>query len=131
MASSTSFSVIVISLKFLSSQSGMLVSFSFLNTLEKYSLRVFAVLDVRTPFGMRSLDTNILAHLTEGSHDELIGWEASRCPSVRVSVSQSVCVSVLTLSNMYISETKRPIAIKFYLKHHLGVEKAASGFCPV
>ena len=50
-----------ISLKFLSSKSGMLVSFSFVNTLEKYSLRVFAVslsLDVGIPFGMRSVDTD-------------------------------------------------------------------------
>ena len=42
------------------------------------------------------------------------------------SIRVSVCV--LTLSNMYISATKRPIATKFYLKHHLGGGKAASGF---
>ena len=59
MASSTFFSVIhissKISLKFLSSKYGMLVSFSFVKTLEKYSSRVFAVsmsLDVRFPLGM-------------------------------------------------------------------------------
>ena len=34
-------------------------------------------------------------------------------PCVRGSVHAS------TLSNMNISETRRPIAIKFYLKHHL------------
>ena len=35
--------------------------------------------------------------------------------------------SVFTLSNINISETSEPIAIKFYLKHHLGGEKAALG----
>ena len=33
-----------------------------------------------------------------------------------------------TLSNMNISETSRPITTKFYLKHHWGGGKAASGF---
>ena len=42
--------------------------------------------------------------------------------SVRVSVRAS------TLSNMNISETSRPIATKFYLKHHWGEGKAALGF---
>ena len=66
MPSSTFFSVIdissKISLKFMSSKFGMLVSFSFVKTLEKYSLRVFAVswsLDVRFPFGVRSLATDV------------------------------------------------------------------------
>ena len=36
----------------------------------------------------------------------------------------------LTLSNMNISATSRPIATKFYLKHHWGGGKAASGFRP-
>ena len=44
------------------------------------------------------------------------------------SVRPSVCV--LTLSNMYISESKRPIATKFYLKHFLGWGKVAIGFGP-
>ena len=35
-----------------------------------------------------------------------------------------------TFSNMNISETSRQIAIKFYLKHHLGVGKASVGFDP-
>ena len=35
-----------------------------------------------------------------------------------------------TFSNMNISETSRPIAIKFYLKHHWGGGKAAVGFDP-
>ena len=34
----------------------------------------------------------------------------------------------LTLSNMNISATSRPIATKFYLKHHWGGGKAALGF---
>ena len=38
----------------------------------------------------------------------------------------SVCMS--TLLNMNISETSRPIAIKFYLKHHWGGGKDALGF---
>ena len=38
---------------------------------------------------------------------------------------------LLTLSNMNISETSWPIAIKIiYLKHHWGGEKATSGFGP-
>ena len=43
---------------------------------------------------------------------------ASVRPSVRAS----------TLSNMNISETSKPITIKFYLKHHCGGEKVALGF---
>ena len=39
-----------------------------------------------------------------------------------------MCVS--TLSNTYISETSIPIAIKFYVKHHRGGERAALGFGP-
>ena len=42
-----------------------------------------------------------------------------------------VSVRALTLSNMNISATSRPIATKFYLKHHWGGGKAASGFWPV
>ena len=42
--------------------------------------------------------------------------------SVRASVHAS------THSNMNISETSRPITIKFYLKHHWGRGKAALGF---
>ena len=36
-----------------------------------------------------------------------------------------------TLSNINISETSGPIAIKFYLKHHWDGVKAALGFGPV
>ena len=47
---------------------------------------------------------------------------ASVCPSVRA------CVRASILSNMNISETSRPITIKFYLKHHWGGGKAALCF---
>ena len=39
-------------------------------------------------------------------------------------------VSLFTLSNLNISETNGPIAIKFYLKHHLGRGKAAFDYVP-
>ena len=39
-------------------------------------------------------------------------------------------VRPFTFSNLNISKTKRPIAIKFYLKHHWGGEKLALGFGP-
>ena len=45
-------------------------------------------------------------------------------PSVRPSVR------ALTLSNMNISATSRPIRMKLYLKHHLGGGKASVGFDP-
>ena len=48
--------------------------------------------------------------------------------SIRASVRP--CVGVFTLSNKNISETSGLIAIKFYLKHHWGEEKAALGFGP-
>ena len=43
-----------------------------------------------------------------------------------------MCVSVcpLTLSNINISETSGPIAIKFYLKRHWEWSEAALGFWP-
>ena len=40
------------------------------------------------------------------------------------------CVRALTLSNMNISATSRPIATKFYLNHHSGGGKADLGFWP-
>ena len=45
-------------------------------------------------------------------------------PSVRPSVR------ALTLSNMNISATCRPIGMKFYQKHHWGGGKASVGFDP-
>ena len=53
---------------------------------------------------------------------EPIVWDSSRRPSVRASVRSS------TLSNMNISETSRPIVIKFHLEHHWGGELTALGF---
>ena len=50
---------------------------------------------------------------------ELIGWDSSRLP----------CVP-FTLSNLNISETSRPIEIKFHLKHQWGWGKAALDFGP-
>ena len=40
------------------------------------------------------------------------------------------CVRALTLSNMNISATSRPIEMKFYLKHHWGGGKPSVGFDP-
>ena len=44
--------------------------------------------------------------------------------------SAHLCVRALTLSNINISASGRPIATKFYLKHHLGRGKAALEFWP-
>ena len=44
------------------------------------------------------------------------------------SLSVCLCFRLFTLSNMNISETRRPITIKFYLKHYWGVRRAALGF---
>ena len=54
------------------------------------------------------------------AHGELIVYQSSRRP----------CVRAFTLLNINISETSGPIATKFYLKHHWGGGKAASGFWP-
>ena len=59
---------------------------------------------------------------SEGSQGELIGWDSSRRLWVRASVG------VFTLSHMNISETSGQIAIKFCLKHHWCMGKAALGF---
>ena len=45
-------------------------------------------------------------------------------------MSLRLSVRALTLSSMNISPTSRPIATKFYLKHHWGGGKAALGFWP-
>ena len=58
------------------------------------------------------------------AHGKLIVYQSSRHLSVSASVG------LLTLSNMNISATSIPIATKFYLKHHWGGGKAASGFWP-
>ena len=50
----------------------------------------------------------------------------------RAGVRASVRASVrpFTLSDMNLSETSRPIIIKFHLKHHWGRGLAALGFGP-
>ena len=53
---------------------------------------------------------------------ELIVYQLSRRSSVRAFVR------LFTLSNINISETSKPIATKFYLKHHWGRGKAALDF---
>ena len=73
---------------------------------------------------MNTLAPTFLAHLSRRLRGELIVYQSSRRPSVRALV----CAS--TFSNMNISETSRPIAIKFYLKHHWGGGKASVGFDP-
>ena len=55
---------------------------------------------------------------------ELIGWESSGCPSIRLSVRLS------TLSNMNISEISWLIVIKFHQKHHWGGGLTPLGFGP-
>ena len=45
---------------------------------------------------------------------ELIVWDSSLRPSV------CPCVRASTLSNMNVSETRRPIIIKFHQEHHWG-----------
>ena len=59
---------------------------------------------------------------------ELIVYQSSRRPLVRALVCALVRAS--TFSNMNISKTSRPIAIKFYRKHHWGGGKASVGFDP-
>ena len=61
---------------------------------------------------------HFLAHLSLWLSGELIVYQSSRRPSVHPS----------TLSNMNISQASRPIAIKFYLKHHWSGGKAAWRF---
>ena len=56
------------------------------------------------------------------AHGELIVWDSSRRPSVRA------CVCPSTLSNTNISETSRPIIIKFHQEHHWGGGLTALGF---
>ena len=66
----------------------------------------------------------LLAHLSRRLRGELIVYQSSRRRCVGALVGAS------TFSNMNISETSRPIAIKFYLKQHWGGGKAALGFWP-
>ena len=70
----------------------------------------------------------LLAHLSQRLIGELIVYRSSRRLSVRACVRASV--RALTLSNMNISATSRPIKMKFYLKHHWGGGKPSVGFDP-
>ena len=58
------------------------------------------------------------------AQDELIGWDSSRRASV------FPCVHESTLSNISISETSRPILIKFHLEHNWDGGLASLGFGP-
>ena len=69
-----------------------------------------------------------LAHLSQRLIGELIVYRSSRRLSVRACVRASV--RALTLSNMNISATSRPIEMKFNLKHHWGGGKPSEGFDP-
>ena len=69
-------------------------------------------------------DTRFVSSPEPKAHGELIVYQLSRRPCFCASVR------ALTLSNMNISATSRPIANKFYLRHHWGGGKAASGFWP-
>ena len=67
----------------------------------------------------RDLSCHLFSSPEPKAQGELIVWDSSRRPSVRLSVRAS------TLSNMNISETSRPIVIKFHLDHHWGGGLAA------
>ena len=64
--------------------------------------------------------TCFLAHLSRRLKGKLIVYPCSGVRRCRRRRSP--------FSNMNISEASRPIAIKFYLKHHLGGGKDAWGF---
>ena len=92
--------------------------------LDLFNIKLSAKFYQNIPNGL-IVNFHFLAHLSR----RLTRWAyriglepASMRPCVRVSVRPS------TLSNMYISETSRPITTKFYLKHHWGGGKAALGF---
>ena len=73
-------------------------------------------------------DMSLFSSPEPKAHGELIVYQSSRRPCVRLCVRP--CVRALTLSNMNISATSGPIATKFYPKHHWGGGKAAFGFWP-
>ena len=70
--------------------------------------------------GLLSVCVIIISSPEPKSQGELIGWESSGRPSVRLS----------TLSNRNISEISWLIVIKFHQKHHWGGGLAALGFGP-
>ena len=78
-----------------------------------------------TPFS-ESLTSLLLAYLSRRLKDELIVYP---CSGVRRCRYRRRCCRCQPFSNMNISKASRPIAIKFYLKHHWGEGRAAWGFC--
>ena len=71
------------------------------------------------------VETPFLAHLSRRLKGELIVYP---CSGVRRRCRRRRRRRCPPFSNMNISETSGPIAIKFYLKHHWGGGKAAWGF---
>ena len=71
---------------------------------------------------MLSIYFLLLAHLSRRLKGELIVYQCSGVRHCRRRRRRQ------PFSNMNISEASRPIAIKFYLKHHWGGGKAAWGF---
>ena len=67
---------------------------------------------------------DLFSSLEPKAQGEFIGWDSSGRTSVRPYVRLS------TLSNMNISETSRPIVIKFHQKHHRAGRLTALGFGP-
>ena len=99
-----------------------------LNTLRKLWVQILVLTQVlkqkakpSTHEYFLSTTEYFLAHLSR----RLTRW-AYRMGLEPASVR--ACVRASTLSNMNISETRRPITTKFYLKHHWGGGKAALGF---
>ena len=91
----------------------MSMFFSFLNCINNYIIMF-----------NKHVHNGFLAHLSRRLRGELIVYQSSRRPCVCESVRLS------TFSNMNISDTSKPIAIKFYLKHHWGGGKASVAFNP-
>ena len=73
-------------------------------------------------FSLLLKDLFFLAHLNRRLKGELIVYP---CSGVRRRCCRRCCQP---FSNMNISEASWPITIKFYLRHHWGRGKAASGF---
>ena len=78
-------------------------------------------------YALSHLHTMLLMHISSffssqepKTQDELIGWDSSRHP----------CLRAFTLSNISISETSRPVVIKYHLEHNWGGGLAALGFGP-
>ena len=72
------------------------------------------------PYSFVFFRVSFLAHLSRRLIGELLVYRSSR----------RLCVRALTLSNMNIFATSRPIEMKFYLNHHWGGGKPSVGFDP-